>query len=194
MNTDYMKQWLKENLTPERYVHSVGTAGCAVELARMYGLDEEKAYIAGLMHDCAKCKSQLEMLEIVRHKLKDMDPMETRTEKILHAPVSAYIARDGFGIKDADILSAIRWHTIGKPDMNLFESIIFIADKIDPSRGNSEFREEIIKILKENEGEKGVKKALLKCFSSTIKSLVDRSLPIFSITIETYNDLLESQK
>lgn len=189
-----MKQWLKENLTPERYVHSVGTAGCAVELARMYGLDEEKAYIAGLMHDCAKCKSQLEMLEIVRHKLKDMDPMETRTEKILHAPVSAYIARDGFGIKDADILSAIRWHTIGKPDMNLFESIIFIADKIDPSRGNSEFREEIIKILKENEGEKGVKKALLKCFSSTIKSLVDRSLPIFSITIETYNDLLESQK
>ncbi len=193
MDTDYIKNWLKENLTPERYVHSIGTAGCAVELARMYSLDEEKAYVAGLLHDCAKCKTKEELQDIVRHKLNDMDPQELKTSKILHAPIGAFVARDSFGIKDAEILSSIRWHTIGKPDMSTFESIIFLADKIEPSRGNAEFREKILKILEENRGRKGLKKALFLCFQATVKSLAERKLPIFPITIETYNELLESQ-
>ena len=51
--------------------------------------------------------------------------------KTHHAPVGAYIARKEFGIKDEEILSAIRWHTLGKVDMTIFEKIIFLADKIE---------------------------------------------------------------
>ena len=190
MNEEYIKNWLKENLTPDRYAHSVGTAGCAVELAKKFGVNEKKAYIAGLLHDSAKCKTKKEMIDIVRHKLNDMDPMELNTEKILHAPVSAYVARDGFGVKDPDILSAIRWHTIGKPDMNNLEAIIFLADKIEPTRGNVEFREKVLKILDENPNEKGLKLGLFECYAQTIQSLAERELPIMPMTIDVYNDLL----
>ena len=54
-NNAEIKEWLKENLNEERYLHSLGTADCAKDLAKRYGLDEEKAYLTGLIHDCAKC-------------------------------------------------------------------------------------------------------------------------------------------
>ena len=159
----------------------------AVKLAKLNNVNEDDARFAGLMHDCAKCKTQFEMIEIVRHKIKDMDPMEIRTEKILHAPVSAYVARDGFGIKDADILSAIRWHTIGKVGMSDFEKIIFLADKIENRTRELEFREKIEKALNKNNS---LDDAMFKSFKMTIKSLVKRKLPICFQTIEVYNDLL----
>ena len=56
--TNY-KNWLKENLDEERYEHSVGVAECAMELAKRFDLDEEKAYLCGLIHDCAKCFSTI---------------------------------------------------------------------------------------------------------------------------------------
>lgn len=52
--TEILK-WLKDNLNEERYIHTLGTAECARELAKKYRLDSEKAYLAGLLHDCAKC-------------------------------------------------------------------------------------------------------------------------------------------
>lgn len=51
--TEILK-WLKDNLNEERYFHTLGTAQCAKELAAKYDLDCEKAYLAGLLHDCAK--------------------------------------------------------------------------------------------------------------------------------------------
>ena len=55
------KNWLKENLDEERYEHSLGVAECAGELAERFGLDKEKAYLCGLIHDCAKCFSNEEL-------------------------------------------------------------------------------------------------------------------------------------
>ena len=54
LNEEQIKQWLKENLSEERYYHTLGTAECAKELAQKFGFDTEKAYIAGLLHDCSK--------------------------------------------------------------------------------------------------------------------------------------------
>ena len=65
INDDEIKKWLKENLNDERYIHSLGTAECAVELAVKFGLDSEKAYIAGLLHDCAKCFSKEKLKQII---------------------------------------------------------------------------------------------------------------------------------
>ena len=49
------KTWLKTNLSDERYEHSLGVSECAKELAKRFNLDEQKAELAGLIHDCAKC-------------------------------------------------------------------------------------------------------------------------------------------
>ena len=180
-------EWLKENLNDERYVHSLGTMDCAVELAKMFGLDENKARVAGLLHDCAKCFSNDKLLSIIKEEISDVQQSELMNYKTLHAPVSAYISKNIFGLEDTEILSAIRWHTLGRVEMSDFEKIIFLADKIEPNTRSQKYREEILDILKE---ENGLNKALLKCFSETIKSLVKRELAICHITIDVYNDLL----
>ena len=126
INEEQIKHWLKENLSEERYSHTLGTAQCAKELAQQLGFDSEKAYYAGLLHDCAKCFTNEKLLEIIKENL-DVDECELMNYKTLHAPVSAYIAERQFGVSDKEILSAIRWHTLGRIDMTDFEKLIFLA-------------------------------------------------------------------
>lgn len=185
MDYTEIKKWLKENLNEERYYHTLGTADCAKELAKKYNLDCDKAYLAGLLHDCAKCFSKEKLLEIIEEHL-DVKKEEMLNKKTLHAPVSAYIASKEFGVHDDEILSAIRWHTLGKMDMTDFEKIVFLADKIEPNTRDKDYCKKIKKILKEDNG---LNKALLVCYKETIKSLVKRDLKICLLTIDIYNKL-----
>ena len=180
-----LKKWLESNLSAERYSHSLGTADCAKRLAEKYGLNPEKAYVAGLLHDAAKCFSNEKLLEII-HEHLNVEECEMLNYKTLHAPVSAYIAEKEFNIKDEEVLSAIRWHTLGKLDMTDFEKIVFISDKIEPNTRDEEYSAKIRALLEE---ENGINKALLKCYKETIKSLVKRDLKICLLTIEIYNKL-----
>lgn len=179
--------WLKENLSEERYSHSLGTAECAKELAGKYGLDEEKAYIAGLLHDCAKCFTNERLKEIIDNNLQ-VEECEMLNYKTLHAPVSAFIAEKDFGVEDKEILSAIRWHTLGKISMTTFEKIIFLADKIEPNTRDKKYCTEVREILKDKNG---LNLALLCCYKETIKSLAKRELKICFTTIDIYNHLLD---
>lgn len=185
MNYTEILKWLKENLNEKRYIHTLGTADCAKELAQKFGLDSEKAYLAGLLHDCAKCFSNEKLLDII-HQHLEVEECEMLNYKTLHAPVSAYIAEKEFKITDKEILSAIRWHTLGRLDMTDFEKIVFIADKIEPNTRDKEYSDKIRVLLDE---ENGLNKALLKCYKETIKSLVKRDLKICLLTIEIYNKL-----
>ncbi len=198
MNMDYtnktfddIKSWLKINLSEERYRHSLGTMECAYELAKIFYLNEAKAKTAGLLHDCAKCYDNGLLLDIIEKKIPDVHKSELLNYKTLHAPVSAYIAQEGFGVEDDEILSAIRWHTLGHEGMSDFEKIIFIADKIEPNTRPQEYRDELLALLKE---ENGINKALLRCYAETIKSLAKRRLAICHITIDVYNELLNCVK
>lgn len=182
--TEILK-WLKENLNEKRYIHTLGTADCAKELAQKFGLNSEKAYLAGLLHDCAKCFSNEKLLDII-HQHLNVEECEMLNYKTLHAPVSAYIAEKEFKITDKEILSAIRWHTLGRLDMTDFEKIVFIADKIESNTRDKEYSDKIRVLLDE---ENGLNKALLKCYKETIKSLVKRDLKICLLTIEIYNKL-----
>lgn len=177
--------WLRENLSEKRYVHSIGTAECARDLAVKFGLDSEKAYMAGLLHDCAKCFSNEKLMEIINNNL-NVQKVELMNYKTLHAPVSAFIARNDFGVEDNEILSAIRWHTLGKIDMTDFEKIIFLADKIEPKTRDKDYLDDVRGYLDE---ENGLNKAMLKCYKETIKSLVKRDLKICPVTIDIYNNL-----
>lgn len=179
-------KWLKSNLTEERYEHSIGTAECAFELAKKYGQDCEKAYVAGLLHDCAKCFSNEKSVQLIDESKIDVLESEKYNYKTIHAPVSAYIAKTEFGVCDEEILSAIRWHTLGKKNMSDFEKIIFLADKIENRTREIEHAQPIRQCLYE---QKSINLAMLQCYKQTIKSLVDRNLNICPLTIEIYNCL-----
>lgn len=182
-----IEDWLKANLTQERYEHSLGTAECAKILAKKYGLNPEKAYFTGLIHDCAKCLPKDETLRILQNNIQ-LVCGEENNPKTHHAPVGAYIAKQEFGVTDEEILSAIRWHTIGKVDMSIFEKIIFLADKIEERTRPKECTNIKFVLNEEN----GLNKAMLICYQNTIKSLVDRKLTICSQTIDIYNELIQS--
>ncbi len=188
MYTKYSLEEIKENLksclSEERYLHSIGTMEMAMELAKSFNCDVDKAQIAGLLHDCAKCLSKE---ELEKSKL-EFEECEKLSAKTWHAPVGAYIAKHNYGVVDEEILSAIRWHTIGKRNMSDFEKIIFIADKIEHRTREFEFREKIEKVLNETHN---LDKTMLKSFKITIKSLLKRELPICKQTVDVYNDLLE---
>ena len=186
---DYIKNWLKANLSEERFEHSLGTADCAKTLAKKYGLDEEKAYFTGLIHDCAKCLPNNEMQKALSECVLVCG--EADNPKTHHAPAGVVIAKKEFGVNDEEILSAIRWHTIGKLNMSLFEKIIFLADKIETRTRPKEYREPITALL---DKENGLNKALLLCYKNTIKSLVDRELTICTATVDIYNELLINVK
>jgi len=169
-------------LNDKRYLHSCGTAEYARKLARKFGLDEEKAYIAGLLHDCAKGFDNEKLAETAKNL--EVSEEEFLNLKTLHAPVGAHIAEKEFNITDKEILRAIRRHTLGHTEMSVFDKIIFLADKIEPSTRPEEFRIAAEKLL---EQEDGLDKALLECYRRTIEKLTERGLSISPGTIEIYN-------
>ena len=193
-NREEILKWLKEHLSEERYIHTLGVEECAKELARMYGINPDKAAFAGLLHDCAKCLSNDELSDILKTKVNDVKEDELLNYKTFHAPVGECFAKEIFKVSDADILSSIRFHTLGRVGMSTFEKIIFLADKIEARTREPEYREKILNILNENKGEKGLDMALFVCFKETIKSLVKRELAICSVTIDVYNWLLRRVK
>lgn len=180
-----LMKWLKDHLSEKRYIHSIGTAECARDLAKKFGLNEEKAYMAGLLHDCAKCFPNEELMSIIKEHL-EVEDVELMNYKTLHAPVSAYIAKKDFGVEDEEILSAIRWHTLGRIEMTDFEKIIFLADKVEPKTRNKDYLEEVRDVLNSVDG---LNRAMLICYKETIKSLVKRDLKICPVTIDIYNNL-----
>ncbi len=185
--TDEIKEWLRVNLTAEKYVHSLGTAEAARAIAQKCSYDSEKAYLAGLVHDCAKNLSSEEQLTLIERAPFNLIDGEDENKKVLHAPAGAVLAREMFGITDEEILNAVRWHTLGCVDMTTLEKIIFLADKIEPeTRG----REEYERRLKALDTVGGLEKEIFQCYDYTIKSLVERRLKICAQTIEVYNYLL----
>jgi nicotinate-nucleotide adenylyltransferase len=124
---------IKGMVSRARYIHTLYTAITAYRLARRYGADAEKAVLAAVLHDCAKDVSVGEAAE--KYGLPVTDGIGAMHPKIRHAPLGALLAVSLFGITDAEVLSAIRWHTTGRENMTLLEKIIFVADYIEPTRG-----------------------------------------------------------
>ncbi len=129
--------WLREQAYPlldeNRIAHVAGCESEAIELARRWGEDPEAAAEAGILHDITKRLSYEEQLNLCEKYDIICDSAELAAPKLLHAKTGAELAKDRFGIPDK-IYSAIRWHTTGKPDMTLFEKILYLADYIEPTR------------------------------------------------------------
>lgn len=125
---------LKKSLEKKRYTHTLGVANTAACLAMCHNGDVNKAYLAGLLHDNAKCLSNKKKLSICRKAGLSVSKIEEKNPELLHAKVGSYLAMEEYNIKDNDILNAICYHTTGRPDMSLLEKIVFIADYMEPNR------------------------------------------------------------
>lgn len=172
---------LKKKLSDSRYQHSLGVAYTAGALAMKYSEDINKAVIAGLLHDCAKFMTGEEMLEMSTKKFIDVSEAESIKPDLLHAKLGSYFAIKKYGIKDPDINSAIRFHTTGKPDMNLLEKIIYIADYIEPNRDKMPRLDIIRKIAFED-----IDLCLKMILEDSVEYLKNSCMSIDETTFQTY--------
>ena len=146
MNYSEIKKKLKKSQDKERYEHTKGvmyTAGC---LAKAHGYYLEKAMLAGLLHDCAKCIPNDEKLALCKEYNILVTPVEAENPFLLHAKLGAFLAESEYNITDPDVLHAIKVHTTGEPDMNILDKIIFIADYIEPGRNKAPNLEKVRKL------------------------------------------------
>jgi len=176
-----LKGWIDK----KRMRHSIGVSRAAARLAVFYGVDAEKAELAGLLHDCAKCLSHEEMLRLCEEFGISLDPLSMGDRALLHGPLGSAIARKYFGIEDKIILDAIYCHTTGKKGMNLFEKVLCLADYIEPGRrfpGVEEIRSLAYSDLN---------RALLKGFELTIRHVLDTGNKLHIGTVEARNELIE---
>ncbi|MDR7000386.1 bis(5'-nucleosyl)-tetraphosphatase (symmetrical) YqeK [Neobacillus niacini] len=175
---------VKEQLTDHRYQHTLGVMETAIILAKQVSADEQKAELAAIFHDYAKFRPKDEMKEIIRTQGFPQDLLEYNAE-LWHAPAGAYLVEKEAGITDTEVLTAIRYHTSGRPGMSLLEKVIYLADYIEPGR-HFPGVEEVRQMAKEN-----LEKALIKSVQNTITFLMKKNQPIYPETFQAYNDLVK---
>ena len=107
----------------------------AKKLAIQYHLNIEKCMIAALLHDISAIFSPDDMYKYAKELGYQIDPSEEKYHFLLHQRISKEIAYDYFHIEDEDILSAIECHTTLKKEMNDYDKIIFLADKLAWDQG-----------------------------------------------------------
>ncbi len=129
----WLREEVKNYLSPKRVAHVAGCESEAVRLAMRWGEDAELAAESGILHDITKKLSREEQLILCEKYDIILDKGQLENKKLLHAVTGAALARDLFGVSD-EVYNAIRWHTTGKPDMTLLEKIIYMADYIEPTR------------------------------------------------------------
>ena len=184
LTVDALRPIALSYLKPKRMAHVLGTEQTAAELARRYGVDENKARVAALLHDCTKKLGIEQQLELCARYDIGMDAMEQETLKLQHSRTGAAIARHVFGVSD-DVYDAIRYHTTGRPDMTLLEKIIYIADYIEPNRrfdGVEEVRAAT---------ERSLDEGILLGLSMTVEEMRGYGTPIHHLTMDAREYLIQ---
>lgn len=148
-------------INTKRLAHSLCVAYTARELAAYYDVDPILATCAGILHDCAKALPVpvLQSIAKINRLFFDAEIYQT---PLLHAPIGAEIAKEIFNVETPEVISAITYHTTGIPGMSVLDMIVYLADKIEPTRSAYPHLEEI-KIL----AKKNLKKAMILSIETT---------------------------
>ncbi len=184
---------LRKTLSERRYKHSLGVMEKAEELARIYNIDINKAKLVGLAHDIGKELSDEQMLEYVKENNIEIDNVERENVGLLHAKIGAYICKSKYNFS-IDMQDAIKFHTVGNENMDLFAKIIYVADKIEEGRIYKD--EEKMKELQtvRELANHDIDEALLYEIDSSIKYTIQKQKLIHPNSILIRNKLLKERR
>lgn len=128
------KNIIKKMMSEKRYLHSVSVSSVAAKLAKKYNFDEEKAAIAGILHDVTKEMPDEFHLELFKKHNAKLDEIEKRSKKLWHSISGSIYIKENLHINDEEILNAVKYHTTARKDMTLIEKIIFLSDFLAEDR------------------------------------------------------------
>ncbi|NLM22387.1 MAG: HD domain-containing protein [Peptococcaceae bacterium] len=180
---DYFKALAAENLTEERFQHTIGVEAWAGKLALKFGLNKQAAALAALTHDLAKQFSLADQLAKAKEYNLIYYPEDLDHPQVLHGRIAAYVLENEYQISDRDILNAVANHTLGRPEMSPLEMLIYSADLTEPGRnfpGVDKLRQKLYHDLS---------RGTLACLEHTMQYLKDNKKVIHPLTLLTYKDL-----
>lgn len=174
-----------EPLSAKRWAHCRSVASYSYDLARRWGADPMKGYLAGIFHDIAREMPERQLLSIALDYGHQLSPQEEQYPILLHGFVSAVVAQENYGIADREILSAMEKHTLGAENMSLLDKIIYLADEIEPLRCYDGV-ETLRRLAFED-----LNKALLRGIEGSFDYLRARGIEPHQKTIKMYEKLLK---
>ena len=188
LSINMINEQIKLNLLNERYEHSVRVAETARMLALRFNLNADKAYIAGLLHDCAKDMNVDKLIATaIELGIEINEVQRQKPLKFLHPQIGAYIAKNQYGVNDKEILQAIRYHHEGSLDMTVFDKIIALSDMVEPNRSFADVNE-LRKILETN-----IDEAYFCAYKNIITNHIKINSFLEDNRIRVYNHLLSQR-
>ena len=185
MNKQRALSLVKPHLTEPRYLHTERVIETALELAARFHVDPEKAMLASAFHDYCKYRDLEDMRQIITQHEQLPNHLLDYHHELWHGPVASILVETELGIKDADIQSAIYWHTTGHAKMTDLEKIVYLADYIEPGRvipGIDHVRRLAAYDLDQ---------AVFLACKNSIGFLISKSRKVYPETLNLYNDLVD---
>ncbi len=174
---DLLANWLDE----EFFTHSLRVRDMAKGMAEKFGVDTEKAALAGLLHDYGKGIKEIDIISEAKKLNIPVGYIEESDPYLLHAPVGAELISSQLGIDDSNIINAVSRHTVGEPSMSKLDMIVYIADMVEPARTFSGLEK-----IRDFDGKRLIEVFEL-AYTHTLCHLVRRKKLIHPKTFEVWN-------
>ena len=189
-NIEKIKENLKQILSEKRYIHSIGAMEKAIELAKIYGEDEEKSALTALTHDIAKEMTMEEYYKYAKENNIELSKDDKMCTSVLHGIIGADIVKKKYGFTD-EMCRAIYYHTTGITNMTLLGKIVYVADKIEDNRDYPE-----AEALREkfNQSESLDEFILYDIDYYTLPKMIEKRKAIHPNTINVRNEIIEKMK
>jgi len=174
---------LFDELSEKRLLHSMNTAIVATRYAVRFGVNPDQCAIAGLLHDCAKELPLETQIALSAKIITEYIP----GKEILHSPAGAQYAHEHFGVEDKVVLDAIQYHTVGREIMTPVEKVVYLADKLEPSRDYDDLS------TIRSYAEKDLNAALIECYCAIKESFARKGKCIHEDTQKSLAYLLANR-
>lgn len=178
----YYADFLKAHLTEKRLIHTVNVAECALKKAKALNIGEEKVLLAAMLHDCAKYLDYKDYEGFV--------PIEGVPKNVIHQFLGEHVARNVLGVKDEDVLDAIKYHTTGKAGMTALGKLIFVADMVEDGRTYDGV--DILRAAYYSDS--GIDECFNVCLAEVVRFLTAENEYIYKETLNAYDYYIKDGK
>jgi predicted HD superfamily hydrolase involved in NAD metabolism len=170
--------------------HIAAVAAEAKRLARLHGVDEDRAMMAALTHDIARAMEPEEILRLARELGLNPNEVEEAAPILLHGPVSACLLASRYGVEDEEVLASARWHSTGRAGMSAVEKVLFLADKVEPGKVAGRPDLEDVRRLAEAD----LDEAVLRYLDLQLAEAVRQGWPLHPDAVAARNELILSRQ
>jgi len=170
--------------------HIAAVAAEAKRLARLHGVDEDRAMMAALTHDIARAMQPEEILRLARELGLNPNEVEEAAPILLHGTVAARLLASRYGVDDEEVLASARWHSTGRAGMSAVEKVLFLADKVEPGKVAGQPDLEEVRRLAETD----LDGAVLRYLDLQLVEAVRQGWPLHPDAVAARNELILSRQ